>query len=110
MYVELLSAVVAEGKARPSTGDALLDAAIGCREQLLGYRPQATSSAQSGLAFEVAYDRALLNLCSANGIAVDPRNFIHPREERSRLEAVLAERGVDLSLNAPINGPAVRRK
>ncbi len=97
MYVELLSAVLADEDANPVTAGSALDVAIECRSRMLRSKVQATVSAQHQLAYEIAYDRALVNLCALNGIDVDPERFAHPREERERLERALAETGVDLS-------------
>jgi hypothetical protein len=97
MYVELLSAVLAAEEAEPVTADSLLDVAADCRARMLRSRTQRTVSAKHALANEIAYDRALVNLCAFHGIEVDPGRFTHPREERARLERALAEIGVDLN-------------
>jgi hypothetical protein len=49
------------------------------------------------LAAEVAYDRALIKLCEAHSIEVVDMNFLHPRQERARLEAALVAAGIDLA-------------
>jgi hypothetical protein len=96
MYVELLSAVLAGEDAMPETADVLLDVAVACRARMLGSKAGVTVSAKHALAYEIAYDRALVNLCAVGGIDVDPGRFAHPGEERARLERSLAETGVDL--------------
>jgi hypothetical protein len=96
MYVELLSAVIAEGKSPPSVDESLFDELTDCRDRLRRWKLGATGSTQEGLAYEVAYDSALVGLCAASGIDVDPRRFAHPQEERARLENALAESKLDL--------------
>jgi hypothetical protein len=98
MYVELLSAVLADGEAQPVRSDSPLDVAVECRHRMLDRKGRPGGSIEHELADEVAYDRALVNLCAASGIDVDPRRFSHPRRERARLESALVERGVDFDL------------
>jgi hypothetical protein len=100
MYMELLSTAVAHEEAPVVTVGSRLDVAIDCRERMLRYRGQTGSSAQHKLAREVAYDRALVNLCAASGITVDIKRFAHPQQERLRLEGALADIGIDLGLDA----------
>jgi hypothetical protein len=78
------------------TGEALSDYALVCRSEML--RPPAFEGgvALTALAAEVAYDRALIKLCEAHGIDVIDPSFLHPREERARLEEALASAGLDL--------------
>ncbi len=96
MYVELLSALLADGETRPVRDDSPLDMALDCRGRMLERRGRPGGSIQHELADEVAYDRALVNLCAASGVDADPTRFSHPLRERARLENALAERGVDL--------------
>ena len=96
MYVELLSALLVDGEARPVTNDSPLEMALDCRDRMLERRGRPGGSIQHELADEVAYDRALLNLCAASGVDADARFFSHPLRERARLEDALAEQGVDL--------------
>jgi hypothetical protein len=96
MYVELLSAVLADEETKPVRSDSPLDVARECRGRMLERRGRTGGSIQHELADEVAYDRALVNLCAASGLDVDPKGFSHPRRERARLENALAELGVDL--------------
>jgi hypothetical protein len=56
------------------------------------------------VAAEVAYDCALINLAAVHGIDVSPRNFAHPKISRVRLEASIAEVGIDL--DAPPEPPS----
>jgi hypothetical protein len=97
MYVELLSAVIAKGESPPLAGGSLSDVLTDCRDRLLRWKLAASGSVQDGLAYEVAYDSALVGLCAASGIDVDPERFRHPQEERARLEAALAESDLDLA-------------
>jgi len=78
------------------TGDALIDYALVCRSEMLKPSEYQGGSALTSLAAEVAYDRALLKLCEAHGINVVNLSFLHPQEERARLEAALAMAGLDL--------------
>jgi hypothetical protein len=98
MYVELLTTSLDSDRASTISGDGLFETAIACRNRMLGSRVQTGNcgSAQR-LAYEIAYDRALINLSAASGIDVGPERFAHPPEERTRLEQALAEEGVYLS-------------
>ena len=79
------------------TGEALTRYAIVCRSDMLQPVEGHRESALNSLAAEVAYDRALVKLCEAHGIAVVDLSFLHPKVERARLEGALAEAGIDLS-------------
>ena len=97
MYVELLGAVLSDRRSGAMAGLSLFDEAVDCRARLIRSKRQAGISAQHELAYELAYDRALVKLCAAGGIDVDPGRFSHPDQERTRLEQVLAGSGVDLT-------------
>ena len=56
----------------------------------------ARDTAAVGLTAELSYDRALLKVCEAHGIATSTRRFTRPREERSLLERELIGVGIDL--------------
>jgi hypothetical protein len=97
MYVEMLTISLDSDGPSPMRRDWLTERAIACRDRMFASRLQMSGcdSAQR-LAYELAYDRALIDLSTANGIEVGPERFAHPREERARLERVLAEGGVYL--------------
>ena len=95
MYVDLLSTILGD-EIEAQTGEELLELALRCRFRMLHFGPPRGLTAYDALANEVAYDRALIRLCAANGIAVAPERFAHPRAERTRLERALVEAGVDL--------------
>jgi hypothetical protein len=96
MYRELLSTAVAHEEAPVAPVGSGLEVAIECRARMLGHRGRMNGSAQQRLATEVAYDRALVNLCAASGIDVDMRRFDHPEQARERLEGALTDMGIDL--------------
>lgn len=96
MYVALLSAVLAHDEPMAISRDSLLDAVVDCRTRMARSKVGANVSARHALAYEIAYDHALVRLCTAGGIHVDPEGFSHPRQERARLERALTESGVDL--------------
>ena len=94
MYVDyLMSALKVD---RPS-GHALIDDALVCRDEMLTVGSHHGDSAYSALAAQVAYDRALINLCRSRGIAVAPTSFKFPSVERNRLEQELANAGIHLA-------------
>ena len=95
MYSHILSTAL-DDWVDELTGDALIDYARACRTEMLMPRGYQGMSALTSLATEVAYDRALLKLCEAHGITVVDLNFLRPQEDRARLEAALAEAGLDL--------------
>jgi hypothetical protein len=96
MYVDILSTALG-GWVEDLTGTALVDYALSCRAEALRVSPYLRDMAYSSLAAEVTYDRALIKLCEANDVPALAMNFVHPREERSRLEHHLASSGVDLA-------------
>lgn len=93
MYTHLLSSVF-EDWVDELTGTSLVDYALICRVEMLSPRPP--GSASIALAAEIAYDRALIKLCTSQQIPVDVAAFARPRSERERLERELAAVGVDL--------------
>lgn len=95
MYAHILSSVIDSWGEEPAD-DALLAYTLRCRGQILATKLRRGDPATSALAAEVAYDRALLRLCAAHGIAVAVARFSHPRQERARLERELDAAGVDL--------------
>ncbi|MGH9018739.1 MAG: hypothetical protein ACRDY1_13400 [Acidimicrobiales bacterium] len=103
MYVDLLSSALG-GLGDGLTGLPLIDHARRCRDALT--RPAAYGARRSAdvLAVEIAYDRALIRLCTLHAIAVDPRAFLFPHEARERLEAELAVQGVSLEVRRPPDG------
>ena len=100
MYTHLLSSVL-DDWVDEFTGDALVDYALVCRAATLASRPRYSGngmdeSACIALGAEIAYDRALIKLCAANGIEVSAESFSHPAAERARLEHELAAQGIGL--------------
>jgi len=94
MYVQILTSALEAGDLDVS-GDELIEHALACRTRMLETGP--TQGAYEALAAEVAYDRALIHLCSYMGIASNPAAFADPPGERSRLESLLArEKDIDL--------------
>lgn len=96
MYVDLLSSALEEWEDDLS-GEALVDYAMTCRNEMLTTVPRRGKSAYVALAAEIAYDRALIKLCAAYGIDAVPADFAHPGDERAQLEQALADAGVDLA-------------
>jgi hypothetical protein len=107
MYVDLLSAALADDDAAPKTRQGLSSAAIASRARLLDSRMVRGGSAVTQLAREVAYDRSLISLCLALGVDARPGLFAQPAHERARLEHALAEVGEDLidNIGRPRPGP-----
>jgi len=100
MYTHLLSSVLDDWVDK-FTGEALVDYALVCRAATLASRPGGSGngmdeSACIALSAEIAYDRALLKLCAANGIQVSTDGFSHPTAERARLERELETHGIGL--------------
>ncbi len=100
MYTQLLSSVF-DDWVNELTGAALIDYAIVCRDEMLVSHRSVESaggdSAYIALGAEIAYDRALLKLCSLYGVDSSPERFSRPGYERNRLERELAARGLDLT-------------
>ncbi len=94
MYAAILSSVLDDWVDELS-GEALVEFARICRVQMLDVSP-ASDSASTALAAEISYDRALIKVCQAQGIAVMLEGFLHPSDERARLEHELVAFGIDL--------------
>jgi hypothetical protein len=94
VYHHILSSVLGDW-VDELDGDALIDFAQVCRVQMLESSPDRVSAAVA-LSAELSYDRALIKVCEAHGIAVMPLRFAHPGEERARLERELVAIGIDL--------------
>jgi hypothetical protein len=99
MYVAVLSGAMERWDTELS-GDALIDYVLSCRAALPAQDLGAGVWSEVALVAEVMYDRALISLAAEHGIDVAPRNFVHPRIERDRLEFELARRGVYLEVPA----------
>jgi hypothetical protein len=99
MYAHILSSAL-DDWVDELTGDALVDYALACRGEMLKPCGHQGEAALIALSAQVAYDRALLKLCEAHGIDVVDLSFLHPQEERARLEAALAGAGLDLARRA----------
>jgi hypothetical protein len=50
-----------------------------------------TTDADAVLAYELAYDRALINLSLQIGVDTGPEHFVVPERERERLQKALVE-------------------
>jgi hypothetical protein len=96
MYAHILSSAL-DDWVDELTGHALIDYALVCRSEMRRPSQYPGQTALTALAAEVAYDRALIKLCEAQRIGVSDLSFLHPRQERARLEAALAAAGVDLT-------------
>jgi hypothetical protein len=99
MYTHLLSSAF-DDWVDAVTGDTLVDYALVCRAETLAPLSEdgrGSASAYIALGAEVAYDRALIKLCTANGIEVSAEGFSHPAAERNRLERELASCGINLA-------------
>ena len=95
MYVDILSSALDEWVTDLSGPD-LIEYALLCREELRAVSLPAGRSAYTALAAEIAYDRALIALCTERGIDAHATSFSYPTSERKRIEAVLRHEGVDL--------------
>ena len=95
MYAHILASAL-DDWVDELTGDALFDYTLVCRSEMLKPGDYEGDVALTALAVEVAYDRALIKLREAHGIDAIDVNFLHPREERTRLEEALAAAGLDL--------------
>jgi hypothetical protein len=96
MYAHILSSALNDW-VDELTGDALVEYAFVCRSEMRQPPQYQGETALIALAAEVAYDRALIKLCEAHGIGVVDLSFLHPRQERARLEAALVAAGIDLT-------------
>jgi hypothetical protein len=95
MYVDILSSAL-DDWVSDLGGPDLLDYALLCRDELRLVAPPRGGSAYTALAAEIAYDRALIALCTERGIDAHATSFAYPRAERQRIEMVLKHEGLDL--------------
>jgi hypothetical protein len=95
-YVDVLSEAF-DGRTIELTDEGLVGYVLACRAALPSRELGGGGPAHESPAAEVAYDRALISLAAANGIAASAEDFCHPRRERHRLEATLADGGIDLA-------------
>jgi hypothetical protein len=94
MYVAILSSAL-DDWVTDLRGLDLIEYALLCREELQVVSPPRRVSAYTALAAEIAYDRALIALCTERGIDANATSFSYPRAERQRIETVLRGAGVD---------------
>ena len=94
MYVDILSSAL-DDWVTDLAGHDLVSYAVLCRQEMRSVAPRGVS-AYSALASEIAYDRALIALCTERGIDAHATSFNYPSSERRRLEVLLAQDGVDL--------------
>ena len=95
MYVTILSGAL-ELWDTDLEDEALVDYVRTCRADLPERDLGAGVWSETALAAEISYDRALVCLAAQRGIDVAPKNFVHPRIERDRLELELVRLGVVL--------------
>jgi hypothetical protein len=95
MYSDILSSALDDWEGE-MTRTALVEYVLRCRAEMLDAGTQRGDTAYRSLARELAYDRALMKLCEASGVAVTVTNFASPHQERARLESELAKAGTDL--------------
>ena len=100
MYVTVLSGALDQWDS-DLDDEALLDYVRDCRAALPAQDLGAGMWSETALVAEVAYDRGLVCLAAQYGIDVSPRNFVHPKIERERLEFELVARNVDLTVQVP---------
>ena len=77
MYVDILCSALDEW-VTDLTGPDLIEYAWLCREELRAVAPPKGRSAYTALAAEIAYDRALIALCTERGIDADATSFAYP--------------------------------
>jgi hypothetical protein len=95
MYVDILSSAL-DDWVTDLSGPDLIEYAVLCRDELRAVAPPHGGSAYTALAAEIAYDRALIALCTERGIDAHATSFSYPVAERRRIESVLRQLGVDL--------------
>jgi hypothetical protein len=91
MYVEILTVALEAQDHEASDPAELHRIAIDQRDRAGRAADSGDGTVESQLAFDVAYDRALINLCHSVGIDTEVTQFSRPRVERLRLENALAE-------------------
>jgi hypothetical protein len=95
MYVDILSSAL-DDWVGDLGGRELIEYTLMCRDELRAVWPPGGGSAYTALAAEIAYDRALIALCTERGIDAHATSFAYPRAERQRIEMVLKQGGLDL--------------
>jgi hypothetical protein len=95
MYVDILSSAL-DKWVTDLAGPELIEYAVICRDELRAVAPPNGGSAYEGLAAEIAYDRALIAICTERGIDAHATTFAYPHAERKRIESILADMGIDL--------------
>jgi hypothetical protein len=100
MYTDLLTVALSEdhlGDGQLTTGERLANF-LRHRSQLEADDPSHTGTgwAPAGIAHQMAYDVALIELARSLGVACDPMDFDQMQPGRARLEADLKVRGVPL--------------
>lgn len=96
MYIDMLSSALLAWDLELSSEE-LLDLVLECRVRMLGTGTARGASAYDALAAELAYDRALIQLCGDYGISANADAFDQPHIERARLEQCLSdEADIDL--------------
>ena len=100
MYTQLLSTAL--GKRRQSddgaTSGEMLAELLRCRVQLDANTPSHTGIgwAPAGVADQLAYDSALIELTRHLGVECDVRGFKRPQHQRTLLERALVSEGIGL--------------
>ena len=95
MYVDLLSSAL-ESWVDDLTETQLLHYARTCREALVNPGTYGVTSNAEVLVAEIAYDRALLRLCSLHAVLVNAQAFLFPETARAMVESALLDTGVVL--------------
>jgi hypothetical protein len=95
MYVDILSSALDEWVS-DLRGPMLVQYAVVCRAEMLAVTSRKERSAYSALAAEIAYDRALITLCTERGIDAHATSFAYPAAERQRIESLLVRAGLDI--------------
>jgi hypothetical protein len=95
MYVTLLSKAL-DLWDTDLDDDALLEYVRACRAALPSRGLGAGTLSATVVAAEIVYDRALVCLAARYGVDVSPRNFVHPKIERERLEFELVRHGIEV--------------
>ena len=78
MYVDILSSAL-DDWVTDLAGPDLIEYALLCRDELRAVAPPRGGSAYTALAAEIAYDRALIALCTERGIDAHATSFAYPR-------------------------------
>jgi hypothetical protein len=91
MYHHLLTEAMKDPD-RPDISGGLLEALVSSRDERVRAEQRSTCAADR-ISCEIAYDRALIEICRAMGITACPDGFLSPISERHRLETSLADLG-----------------